>query len=211
MLHLKIKTKKGVTKLEVPESWAECSLGMWLRLSSWDGVDYVKGFSKITGVDYDIISRSKSKKLYRTLFDVIGWTGQEVDWEHLKAPEYLTIKGKDIQIPKKIGEQSLGQKILVHEAMIRSKSLNEVLPVALATYLDPLYHGSEFDRSRAVKFEGEIKKLPVLEAYPAGIFFLTRSQSPRNFGTSVLLHLLARSLKKGLGLPSWRVTVDLRA
>ena len=211
MINLKIKTKKETKSEQVPESWAECTLGMWLRLSSWDGVDYVKGFSKIMGIDYDIISRSKSKKLYRTLFDVIGWTGEEVDWEHLPVPEYLTIDNRDIQIPKKIGEQSLGQKILVHEAMTRSKSLNEVLPVALATYLDPLYHGKEFDRGRAVKFEEKIKGLPVLEAYPAGIFFLTRSQSPRNFGTGVLLRLLARSLKKGLGLPNWRVTVDLRA
>ncbi len=210
MLKLKIKTKKGTVRQEIPESWEECSLGMWLRLSSWDGVDYVKGFSKIVGVDYDIISRSKSKKLYRTLFDVVSWTGDQVDWEHLETPEYLTIGEKDIQIPKNIGEQSLGQKILVHEAIIRSKNMNEVLPVALATYLDPLYYGSEFDRARAVKFEEQIKELPVLEAYPAGIFFLTKSPRSQRYGTSGLLILLVQSLKKGLGLRSWRRTIDLR-
>ena len=209
MISLKIKTKNKTTKVEVPESWEECSLGMWLRLSSWDGSDYVKGFSKIVGVDYDIISRSKSKKLYRILFEVIAWTGEEVDWEHLKTPEHLTIGGKKIKMPKNIGDQSLGQKILVHEAMLGG-SLNEVLPVALATYLDPLYYGKEFDRSRAVKFEEVVKNLPVLEAYPAGIFFLTRSQKPQSFGTNALLRLLARSLKRGLGLRSWPMTIDLR-
>lgn len=210
MINLKIKTKKGTKEVEAPENWGECSLGMWLRLSSWDGVDYVKGFSKITGADYDIISRSKSKKLYRTLFDVISWTGDQVDWEHLRIPEYLTVNGKDIQVPRKIGEQSLGQKILVHEAMMRSENMNEVLPTALATYLDPLYHGSDFDRARAVKFEEEIKKLPVLEAYPVGIFFLTRLQRSQRYGTRGLLTLLARSLKKGLGLQNLRRTIDLR-
>ncbi len=211
MLNLKIKTKKGTTSVEVPESWKECTLGMWLRLSSWDGVDYVKGFSKIVGIDYDIISRSKSKRLYRILFEVIGWTSEEIDWEHLPVPEYLTIEGKDIQIPKNIGEQALGQKILVHEAMVNTKNIGEVLPVALAVYLDPLYHGKEFDRERAIKFEEKIKQLPVLEAYPTGIFFLTRLLKSPSFGIKGLLQLLARSLKREIKLPRWQVVIDLRS
>ena len=211
MLNLKIKTKKGTTSVEVPESWKECTLGMWLRLSSWYGVDYVKGFSKIVGIDYDIISRSKSKRLYRILFEVIGWTSEEIDWEHLPVPEYLTIEGKDIQIPKNIGEQALGQKILVHEAMVNTKNIGEVLPVALAVYLDPLYHGKEFDRERAIKFEEKIKQLPVLEAYPTGIFFLTRLLKSPSFGIKGLLQLLARSLKREIKLPRWQVVIDLRS
>lgn len=211
MLKLKVKTKKGVTRVEVPESWQECSLGMWIRLSAWDGKDYVKGFSKIIDVDYDIISRSKSKKLYRMLFEVISWTGNFIDWKNLQTPEYLTIGEKDIQMPRDIGEFSLGQKILVHEAMLNTENINEVLPVALAVYLDPLYHGEDFDRDRAIKFEEQMKALPVLEAYPAGIFFLTRLLKSPSYGMIDLLRLVARSLRRGLRLPSRQVTIDLRS
>jgi len=211
MLNLKIKTKKGVTKVEVPESWQECSLGMWIRLSGWDGVDYVKGFSKIIDIEYDIISRSKSKKLYRMLFDVISWTGDFVDWKNLQTPEYLTVNNKDIQMPDDIGEFSLGQKILVHEAMLNSENINEVLPVALAVYLQPLYSGKDFDRERAIKFEEQMKTLPVLEAYPAGIFFLTRLLKSPNSGMIGLLRLMVRSLRRGVKFQSRRVTLDLRS
>lgn len=211
MLELKIKTKKETVSKKIPESWKECSLGMWMRLREWDGKDYVKGFSLIMDIDYDIISRSKSKKLYRTLFDVISWTGQSVDWENLKVPEFLTINKKDIQIPPNLGAHTLGQKILVHEAMLRGDNITQALPVALAVYLDPLYHGSDFDRERSIKFEKTILELPVLEAYPAGIFFLTKLLPSQNYGISALLRLLGRSLQRGLRLRSWPTTIDLRS
>jgi len=183
---------------------------MWMRLREWDGKDYVKGFSLIMGIDYDIISRSKSKKLYRTLFDVLSWTGQYVDWAKLEVPEFLTIGEKDIQIPKDLGAHTLGQKILVHQAMLERDNVTQALPVALAVYLDPLYHGSDFDRDRSIKFEETILKLPVLEAYPTGIFFLTRLLPSPSYGISDLLRLLGRSLQRGLRLQSWPRTIDLK-
>lgn len=210
MLSLKIKTKKGTLTREIPESWKECTLGMWIRISNWDGVDYVKGFSKIIGVDYDIISRSKSKKLYRTLFQIIEWTGEKIDWEHLPVPKYLDIGEKTIEVPKHLGEHTLGQKILVHETMMTSEDVTEALPTALAVYFDPLYHSKEFDRDRAIKFEAQMKELPVLEAYPVAVFFLTRFLRSPSYGIIDLLLLVVRSLKRGLKLRSSRVMIDLR-
>ena len=114
-------------------------------------------------------------------------------------------------MPFDIGEFSLGQKILVHEAMLNAENINEVLPVALAVYLDPLYHGEDFNRDRAIKFEEKMKALPVLESYPAGIFFLTRLLKRPSYGMIDFLRLVARNLRRGLKLPNRRVTLDLRS
>lgn len=198
MLTLRVVTE-GSSKsktISVPVRWEEVTVGLFQKIAKeWNG-DRLSLFSILTGLNADHLQHSTDPLVQEAFIGATRFVfEQNINWSGLPLPSTLEIAGKTVTIPKNVGRLSLGQNIAIRERMEEVQSsrkaddlkvffvegfmFDEMLSFAIATYLQPLVDGGQYDDELAEVIERDVLKMPILKAYALGFFFLNQL---RNFG-----------------------------
>ncbi len=210
---IKTVTDKGTREYDMPVSWGTTSTGKFETMASdWDKEDLIKLFSILSGIGYSAINTSTDRDLEENLIRCTRFVFTDSDFKTAPVPEFITINGKDIPIPKNVGALSIGQNIHVRQEIDRIVQLRgegatyeELISYACALYLQPLVDEMEFNYERALILREEIKKLPITTTYPIGFFLLRPMMKNGLHWRSVLSQLIAIFRNAGSLFPRLRV------
>jgi len=173
------KIKIGEYTGEIPTSWDEVTLHQLIDF--WNNKD--KGISFVlesfSGIPAKTWNAAPVEDVTNDIMPHLKWIGEVPDFANLKCPEYVTIMGKKIKVPKDLDLKSFGQKIMFEQ--IVKQNINEagdldmvkVIPDALAIYFEPLFAEKDFDDERIEDFKVLMSRgMSGLEGYAVGSFFL---------------------------------------
>jgi hypothetical protein len=164
-----VRSSEGYEDYKIPQSWSEVTVDQYQKIVQT--TDLITVFSILCDKDYKTLSNRVNPDLERILFDCVRFVSEQA-FKASKAPKVLTIDGKELIVPKRIGGLSIGQSIHVRQKLEGCKVYEEVISLAVACYLQPLYDRSEFDLDKALELEQVILKMPITEIYPIGFFLL---------------------------------------
>lgn len=167
-----------------PESWHEITVAQLIALRA---MEQNAPLAKQICEALAILSGTKANEWFDmdadtdthdTIFDLLAWTKQEIDWQKLPVPKVLTIGDRAIDIPQDLTLKTYGQ-VTVFESLVfptveKTGDLTDAIPVALAIYLQPLITGSKFDADKLGDTIADINKLRACEAFPVANFFLKK-------------------------------------
>lgn len=102
----------------------------------------------------------------------------------------ITIYGKQIELPEKIGQLSIIQNVVLIQLLEKAKYLEECLTMALAVYLQPLFDGKKFSLKRAQELEKLVRQLPASEVYGTAFFIVKSAQRNGTLPSSTLRPIL---------------------
>lgn len=201
MLKISVTTNKGSHKISCPQAWDETSVEQFQRIiKEWDGADWIKLFSILSGLHVDDIETSTDHKLETALYQSIQFVFAKFELEDLPIPETLDLKPiwfKDcplvpdsVAIPKNIGRLTIGQAIQARKLLEGVSDLREGISMVTAIYLQPLIDKGGFDMLHAIELEQTILKMPVTKIYPIGCFFLRRLSGYGKKQESVWLRMI---------------------
>lgn len=171
MIPFKIEGKK----YSLPNYWADVTVKQFKELKAYDGEDYVKFLSIITGVEYSTLYNTKQ-------IDIIDKV--EPFLQFLKTPfgdkdkvTTITIDQKVYDVPKDLTQYTLAQKIAAwnaySKAITETKDPYNALSFVVAVYLQPIVTGKEYSSDAAHAFAKDvIDKLSIIPVYSIGSFFL---------------------------------------
>lgn len=191
-----VTTNKGRKEINPSISWATTTTDQFQKMATdWNGEDLVKLFSILSGMDYKVLSNTHDLILEEQLLTATRYVYEEpMDFKEATLPHWIEINGKQIRIPAKLGDLSIGQNIHVRQAIDKAKSFEELISFVVAIYLQPLYDESEFDYHRAIELEHDVLKLPITKTYAIGIFFLRRLTASGRSTMSKVSLLITRLL-----------------
>lgn len=209
MLKLSAITNKGIHKLNLPESWEECSVEQFQKIIHLnDNTDWIGLFSILSGLQTIDIETSRDYRLETALYQSIEFVFDRSSLEKLPIPETLELRPiwfsdsplliDRVTIPKKLGRLTIGQCIQARKCLEGLEDMREGLSTVTAIYLQPLIDGKEFDMLRAIEIEQVILKMPITKVYSLGIFFLKKlmNYGPQHTRSSnPLIRILQRSVR----------------
>lgn len=205
-----------------PDSWRVCSTGIFQRiLRDWEpdkpiaARDRVKLFGILTGTEYKAVSESKDEVLEAAIWQVTSFVYYEpMDFDALLRPKTLTVNGRTVEIPDRMGRMSIGQNIHVRQAIMSGVNPAALVSLATAVYLQPLLDAAvvngkevpaEFNYERAQEIEKHILEMPVTEIYPIGFFFsrqLTPSGSTQWNSLRLKILRKVQNVRRSLSWPT---------
>ena len=185
MRNLTGETNKGKFRINYPENWDETITEQFIRIiREWDGVDPIKAFSILSGMEVHDIQTSTDNKLEAALYESVRFLYGRFELDKLPIPETLELRPlwfKDaplvpdrVTIPKKIGRLTIGQAIQARKCLEGMEDIREGVSMVTAIYLQPLIDQKPFDMLRSIELEQIILKMPITRIYPIGVFFLQR-------------------------------------
>lgn len=185
MLKVTCQTNKGKHKLSVPDCWDEVTVDQYQRIiKEWDGTDWIKLFSILSGLEVNDIKSSTDYRLETALYQCIQFVFAKYELDELTLPEEITLRplwySKDhlvcdvVQIPKKLGRMTIGQTMQARKLLEDTRDIREAISSVTAIYFQPLIDRTEFDMIRAIELEQVIAKMSITKIYPVGFFLLRR-------------------------------------
>jgi len=200
-----VTTNKGRKEITPATSWATTTTEQFQKMAiDWDGEDLVKLFSIISGMEYKALANTHDFALEEQLLSATKFVYNEpMNFKDDQIPTHIDLNGKQVRIPKSVGDLSIGQNIHVRQAIEKAKCPEELISFVTAIYLQTLYDETQdFDYHRAMELEQDILKLPITQTYPIGIFFLKKLTG---YGGNILsrlnlliTRLLLRSVQREL-------------
>jgi hypothetical protein len=190
-LKFNIHTSKRQVKVDTPGCWAKTTTAQYERLiSEWDEKDLVQAFSILTGIDAKTISNMVDPEIEDWLFVATDYLFREPQYfKELPLPETVTLRGKEIKIPKRVEGFTIGQSIQVRQKLDTVKMYEEAISYAVAVYLQPKVDGGDFDDDKALELLVEIKKIPITVTYPIGFFLLRKLMRHGGIGWNFARHI----------------------
>ena len=172
MLRFKFKDGDKIVEATTPTDWAEVTLGQFIDIETkWDRKDLLQLFAILTGVDISVLSNTRTKKILQPIAEATLFIYEPLNWNRLKRPKSIYLHGKELKVPKNLGMELFGQKVMLLQKMQENEDdWRPIIPFGLALYFQPLYDG-KFSRDRVEVFEEKILKIPALLAYPIAFFF----------------------------------------
>lgn len=210
LVYMGVKVHLNGVPYECPACWTELSAHKYIRMmKEWDQEkdledrDFFKLFNILTGSDFKKVAITD--EIEAIIWSCVHWVIDERFEFSSTLPKVLQVGDKSIFIPADPGHLSIGQNIMVRQAIEGTKSLEENIAVAAAIYLQPLYDEGKFDADRAMELQEKILDMPVYLVYPVGFFLLNRALSygkPRmNAASRMINSLITRLNRMRLG---WR-------
>lgn len=204
MKSITVRSSEGYEDYRIPQSWSEVTVDQYQKIVQT--TDLITVFSILCDKDYKTLSNRVNPDLERILFDCVRFVSEQAFKAH-EVPKVLTIDGKELIVPKRIGGLSIGQSIHVRQKLEGCRVYEECISLAVACYLQPLYHRTDFDFDKALELEQVILKMPITKIYPIGFFLL---KPLTNSGSNILrdLYLMItqwylRSMRSAETLVRW--------
>jgi len=206
---IKIKDSNDLT-IKVPETWRETTTELFQRyVKEWDKVDRVKLFCIQTGYDETLVRNAKSENLQDIIDRCTDYVWfNPIDFDTLPVPKVVIIGNRTILIPTKIEEMTIEQNMILKNAMAACTDLRELISLAVAVYIQPLYDQAEFDHDSYKTLQTYVEQCPITDTYPIGFFLLKRLRQRGKDGflswrqAIHRLTLNANTTPKSLGLAS---------
>lgn len=206
-----IKLRDNTDKLvKVPQDWNETSTLLFQRyVKEWDKMDRIKLFCIQTGFEEDKVKSSTSEELSDIIDRCTDYVWfNRVDFDTLPVPKVVIIGNKTMLIPTKIEEMTIEQNMVLKNSMSGCTDLRELISMACAVYLQPLYDDGPFDHTSYKNLQTYIDECPITDTYPIGFFLLNRLRRRGRNGflswrqAIHRLTLNANTTPKSLGLAS---------
>lgn len=181
---------KTLKRAIVPESWEEVTLRQLINMSEqWSGsnADVIELLAALTSEKYDDLASTKSN-IWIPVLSVLDFLFEDPPkWDKLKAPKKIRLNDRWLEIPKDLGLERFGQKVLAVQMMETSKEEKQLhlMPKLIALYLQPKYDG-KYIAKRMDTLERYVMELPALHAVPIGNFFFHNLWKPKNYGLTGL-------------------------
>lgn len=164
-------------RAKCPGGWVELTLGQYQSIyKDWNiekephERDYFKLLEILCGFHDPNVTPEKEEAIYQ----LTRWVNEDPITYSREVPKSINLDGRVIEI-EKVEELSIGQNILVKQALDKAKYLDECISTALAIYLQPKYDGEKFDLKKAQRLEAELLKMKASELYGLGFFLLNRA------------------------------------
>ena len=182
MIGFTAKTDQGTIKASIPSSWEEVDVALWLKLDKLKAGDPVNVFSLLTGFDFEALEQSKDERIEGKIYEATAWVYDAPEWDKLPPLAELVIEGKPYQVPQDLDQCTLGQKVLINQAIARSEDTLNLLVEIVAIYMQPVYYGGKFDREKLPDMRSKLLALPCIDVVAVGYFFLTNGNVLQRIG-----------------------------
>lgn len=199
MISFKLEDKK----YNMPTSWREVTVKQFFQFKSWQSGDknFVRLLSILTGVDYDVMRKSKQLDVDDKLIPFMKWLEEPLTEKNAPRCSTITIDDKKYDVPKDIGNYSFEQKIELKNRMIecinKTGDTLECLKIATAIYLQPIVEQKDFSIKAAELFVDKLDDCKIVEVYAIGGFFLKKLLVSiiRNQPTSLLSQVKNKKMR----------------
>ncbi|QKZ15192.1 hypothetical protein [Spirosoma sp. KUDC1026] len=187
-------------RFTLPDSWDEVTLEQAFRLA--DGASVVHALCILSGKTEADFRPLQAPDLAGIVQEHLAFLSQTPDFKALPVPTTLTVSGKTIVPPTKLGAQTtIGQKWDIdHElesiGTDEETDLFAVAPALLSIYLSPLITGQPYtDIEEARTVLPALYALPCTELLPLAAFFLSSCQHPMLSGRVFLQPVPPRAIQ----------------
>jgi hypothetical protein len=150
--------------------------------------DYGHLHSILTDTDY--VFKDLTPEMEVTIGNRLQWFIDTPFPRYNKLPKLFVIGDRAVEIPKNVGDLSIGQNIMMRQVIDKSNYLEENIARAIAIYLQPKLDKSRFNVDRVNELEKEILEMPIHRTFALGFFLLKRA----NGIGSKLMRILSRIL-----------------
>lgn len=198
-------TDKEGKKIDLPTRWADTSTELFQKyVKLWDKEDRILLFCIQSGYDYDLVRKSRRFELQKvidktTLYPFI----ESLDFNKLPIPTIFKLRDRWITLPKSIEDLTIEQNMVIKDAMAKVVDLKELISLAVAVYLQPIYDDGEFDHVRYKELEQDILKMSIIETYPIGFFLLSRLVRSGKDGSLSYRQVIAQLTRNVTSLQNW--------
>lgn len=170
---MKTPFKLAGEEVSLPTSWGEVSTSMFFKLRKWDGDDFIKFLSIVTGLKYDLLFKLRQAEVDDKLMPYLDWWDDKIKWDGLKPPKKIRFDGTRYNARIKPEEEPFGKKVMLQQAITKSKGgLVSNIPTAVSIYMCDYVTGEDFTKALADKFRPQVMKASIMDVYPLGAFFL---------------------------------------
>lgn len=185
-----IKGKK--IRVTAPNKWRELNIEQFIRVENCKSRDVLQLFCIVTGLDIEVPENSTDKNLEETIWAVVQFVGENVNWEEINAPPDFEIDGKVYKVPQKFGSMMTGQKILLAQTIVEVTDMIDKMHRILAIIFMPQYSGGKFDSNRIDELAGKIMGSNGVNGYGIVKGFFLRSKHLKRNGINGLKEYLDR-------------------
>jgi hypothetical protein len=191
----------GTDKLTCITCWEECNTRTFQSIyRDWEPEikefkyrNPVILFSLLTGTQYTALLKNTDEDIELAIYQCTAFVyDSDTTWKQAQN-NIIKLRDKIIMVPKKLGSLTIEQNMHIRRAMQTAKTLEELISLACAVYLQPLVEGKDFNYDSAMQLEKEILDLPIWQTYSVGFFFLSKLN---RYGKSGLLDWFPNSLKQ---------------
>lgn len=206
MISIKVNEKD----INIPIGWSEVSTELYQKLKSVDEPTVVKLFAVICGMKDAEIADAKNEELEMMIYNLSSFVFSDEYFRYYKTPDYITIDGKDIQLPKNLESMTIEQNLIVRQRLSNCKFLEELIAFCTAIYLQPKIDNSIFNQERAKEIESRLLQMPIDQVFPIGFFLLNRLKNSGKSGqmrwllTRLLLMNLYKKWQNKQKLKNWK-------
>jgi len=199
----------GEKKFNLPSDWNDITVKQWLDLRSIDFTDICAILAVLTGIEREMwFTSTEISGIEEIILPQLQFLADPIDLTKIELQKFVTISGKEVEVPKDIGLKTYGQKIIFQQEMLKYSATDgnfkiEFMPRAIAIYMCP----EPFTDIKAFEYEKEIERMKVVEAYPLASFFLS---SLLKSWTGKARHFAPVTMQtnRGRGSRGWRSLVS---
>lgn len=186
------------TPYTMPENWHEVTTEQYIRLRTEYKGDDAHLLEILSGNPRESWGRQPIKFVEDVLI-LVSWIGErQIDFDKLEIPEQLVINDNKIAIPRDLGLETFGQKMLVDNKLklfideqIKSKEpagTKKYSPIKLIDYFSAVYlckwivGKDQFDAGDLETALMHVRNTPAYLIYPIAGFFLRKSIDSTGIG-----------------------------
>lgn len=176
MIKFKLKDKEH----SMPTKWEDVTFRQFEQLIKWQEGErnIIQLLSIMTGINVDVLEQTNVVDIDDKLCPFLEFINEPFKEKQFEKKDTINFKGKEYQVPKDLTLHSLNQKITLQTAMIdcinRTQATIEVMPFAVAVYLQPIISGEKFNSDKAKQLEDELRDCKLSEIYGIASFFLQK-------------------------------------
>ena len=187
-------------RTDLATSWGEISLEQFFRLELWNQTEeknLIEAVAALTDIPLEIWNKSSYGDFKYVILPNIQWIFTDPKIRKIRMKDSIEIMGKEIEIPKNLEYESLGQKVAVDQKTAEYADRYKEDPTrmgfyqmsyAIAAYVSPLISGDDFDMKFTDIVQVAVQKARAIDVIPVGTFFL-KSQ-----GDSINLRVISQSI-----------------
>lgn len=156
-----LKVKIGDIEFDVPQDWHEVKFSNLYKFMQLENLRSFQILQAICGLSDDVINKMRIADLLPLEASLHEWINEAIDFSTSYAP-ILFFRNKQYQLPEDIGAMPIGiYKDLQSEISAlgpepTNLKVMALYPIIVASYLQPMLNGGEYDYLEAEKLKTEI-------------------------------------------------------
>lgn len=196
--------------INAPSSWNELTLRQFIRIETEfmeDRENFILLFHILTGLDIAFIEGSKDKEVEKQLYKICSFIGEEIELDKVTHGDALMINDIPVKVPKDLSDISLGQKIMISQAIKGIDDIVTKMPIVLANIMQPSRDG-KYDRHKVKEMEEVMNECNGLECYSLAKGFFLSSKILSNTGLTSSKESQSRRMRRRSIYPKWLTEID---